>query len=144
SGGGGGFAGATDPRTLLAQAASAQHARDYDRARALYSAALAQNPGDSEALAGLGEIAHAMHDLPGAISYYKRALAVNPVYLPALIGEGDAMWESGDQTGAQKVYRDIVDRFPEGTYPPRVRQRGEGMAPSAPNTASTGEPGASQ
>src|SRR5205823_285817 len=49
---GGGFAGASDPRALLAQAATAQQAHDYDRARALYSAALAQNARDSEALAG--------------------------------------------------------------------------------------------
>jgi tetratricopeptide (TPR) repeat protein len=145
AGGGGGFAGAADPRNLLAQAASAERTRDYDRARSLYSAALAQNPSDSEALAGLGDVAHAMRDLPGAIGYYKRALAVNPVYLPALVGEGDAMWESGDQTGAQKVYRDIADRFPEGTYPPRVRQRGEGASPAAaPATASTGDQGTTQ
>ena len=60
-GGGGGtisYSGANDPRFLLTQAESAKSSRDYERARALYSSALAQNPSDSEALAGLGDVDH--------------------------------------------------------------------------------------
>jgi predicted Zn finger-like uncharacterized protein len=139
AGGGGGFAGASDPRTLLAQAAASERTHDFDRARALYSAALAQNPSDSEALAGLGDVAHAQRDLPGAIGYYKRALAVNPVYLPALVGMADAQYEGGNRAEAQKTYRDITERFPDGTYPPRVRQRAEASAaPAAPAPAPAG------
>ena len=122
-GGGGGGGNPNDPRVLLQQAESAKEARDWDRARALYSSALAQNPADSEALAGLGDCDHGSHDLPSAASYYHRALAVNPVYLPALIGLADVEWETGDRDEAQKTYHDITDRFPEGTYPARVKQR---------------------
>ena len=117
------YSGANDPRFLLAQAESAKGSHDLERARALYSSALAQNANDSEALAGLGDVDRAAHDLPGAAGYYKRALAVNPVYLPALVGLGDVEWESGDRDEAQKTYRDVMDRFPEGTYPGRIRQR---------------------
>ncbi|MGO9714415.1 MAG: zinc-ribbon domain-containing protein [Polyangiaceae bacterium] len=145
-GGGGGessihYAGANDPRFLLAQAESAKSSHDYDRARALYSSALAQNASDSEALAGLGDVDHAQHDLPAAAGYYKRALSVNPVYLPALVGMGDVEWESGDKDEAQKTYRDIMDRFPEGTYPGHVRQRATASSgASAPTPAATTAP----
>jgi tetratricopeptide (TPR) repeat protein len=122
-GGGGGFSGATDSRLLLQQAESAKAAHDWDRARALYSSALAQNSSDSEALAGLGDCDHAGHDLASAASYYKRALTANPVYLPALVGLADVEWETGDKDEAQKTYHDITDRFPDGTYPPRVKTR---------------------
>jgi predicted Zn finger-like uncharacterized protein len=152
------YSGANDPRFLLAQAESAKGTRDFDRARALYSSALAQNPSDSEALAGLGDVDHAARNLPGAAGYYKRALAVNPVYLPALVGLGDVEWESGDKDEAQRTYRDIIDRFPEGTYPVRIRQRSTdssagAAAPAASPTSpsspaatapSAGQSGASQ
>ncbi len=140
SGGGGGggaggggsvtYSGANDPRFLLQQAESAKNSGDYERSRALYSSALAQNPSDSEALAGLGDVDHNAHNLPAAASYYKRALAVNPVYLPALVGLGDVEWESGDKDEAQRTYRDIIERFPEGTYPARIRKRTNDSPPS--------------
>jgi len=55
----------------------------------LYEAALAKSPGDSQALAGLGDAARAQHDSGTAKSFYQRALANNPNYLPALIGLAD-------------------------------------------------------
>jgi tetratricopeptide (TPR) repeat protein len=146
-GGGGnpGYSGPNDPRFLLAQAESAKNSHDYDRARALYSSALAQNASDSEALAGLGDVNKALHDLPGAASYYRRALAANPVYLPALVGLGDVEWESGDKDEAQKTYRDIADRFPEGAYPGRVKQRATdtGSPAPAPTSNATAAPASS-
>ncbi len=120
---GGGGGNPNDPRVLLQQAEAAKEAHDWDRARALYSSALAQNGSDSEALAGLGDCDHGAHNLPSAAAYYHRALAVNPVYMPALVGLADVEWESGDRDEAQKTYHDITDRFPEGTYPGRVKQR---------------------
>ena len=78
------------------------------------------------------DIAKAQRDLPGAAGYYKRALAANPVYLPALVGLGDCEWESGDKDEAQKTYHDIVERFPEGTYPGRVTSRANGAPAAAP------------
>jgi predicted Zn finger-like uncharacterized protein len=141
---GGGGGNPNDPRLLLQQAESAKEARDWDRARALYSSALAQNAADSEALAGLGDCDHGTRDFAGAASYYHRALAVNPVYLPALIGLADVEWETGDRDEAQKTYHDITDRFPEGTYPARVKQRANDSSAGAPTprAASTESPAA--
>jgi tetratricopeptide (TPR) repeat protein len=107
---------------------------DWNRARTIYEALVSRNPGDSEALSGLGDVARAQGDSSGALSAYRRALAVNPSYLPALLGVADTQWASGDRGGALKGYKDIVDRFPEGTYPAYVKTRTE--APAAP-TATT-------
>lgn len=107
---------------------------DWNRARTIYEALVSRNPGDSEALSGLGDVARAQGDSSGALSAYRRALAVNPSYLPSLLGVADTQWASGDRGGALKGYKDIVDRFPEGTYPAYVKTRTE--APAAP-TATT-------
>lgn len=106
---------------------------DWNRARQIYEALVARNPSDSEALAGIGDVARAQGDTAGAMSAYKRALAVNPSYLPALVGLADTEWASGDHGSAVRAYKDIVDRFPEGTYPSYVKTRAEGGAPAPPS-----------
>ena len=60
------------------------------------------------------------------------------MYLPALVGMGDAQYEGGNRAEAQKTYKDITERFPDGTYPPRVRQRAEASAAPAPAAAPAG------
>ena len=138
-----------DAKSLVAQGEAARARGDFDRARLLYSAALDKNPNDSEALAGLAAIAHAQHDLNGARASYRRVLQINPSYLPALVGAGDVEWESGNRAGAAKAYKDIVDRFPDGSYPARVKQRLEsgqagssgspaGSASASPSPSATG------
>jgi predicted Zn finger-like uncharacterized protein len=116
----------SDPRELVRQAEKARAKGEYDRARTLYSAALDKNSNDSEALSGLAAISYAQHDLAGARASYKRVLAINPNYMPALIGLGDVDWDSGDKASAIKTYKDIVDRYPEGSYPARIKQRIDG------------------
>jgi tetratricopeptide (TPR) repeat protein len=117
-------------------AAAAMKKGDFTRARALYQSIVDRNPNDSEAVAGLGDVARLQADPNGAIAAYKRAIAINPSYLPALLGVADTEWARGDHAEAAKHYADIVDRFPEGTYPAYVSQRLEGAAaPKAPSTA---------
>lgn len=122
---GGGAPLSGDPRELVRQGDKARGKGDLDRARTLYSAALEKNPNDSEALTGIAAIAHARRDLDGARASFKRVLAINPNYMPALVGLADVEWESGDHASALKIYKDIVDRYPAGTYPARVRERAE-------------------
>jgi tetratricopeptide (TPR) repeat protein len=90
--------------------------------------AVEKNPSDSEALHGLAAIAHAQRDLAGAKASYRRVLAINPSYLPSLIGLADVDWDSGDRSAALKAYKDIIDRFPPGTYPARIQTRLDGAA----------------
>jgi tetratricopeptide (TPR) repeat protein len=123
----------TDPRVAIQAAAMAVKTGQLVHARQIYESIVTRNPGDSEALAGLGDIARLDGDPPLAISRYKRAIAVNPSYLPALLGLADTQWSSGDKGSAVHGYAEIVDRFPDGTYPPYVKQRSEsGVTAPAP------------
>ncbi len=113
---------------------------DWNRARQIYEALVSRNPGDSEALSGLGDVERAQGNSSGAISAYRRALAVNPSYLPALLGVADTEWASGDRGSAQRAYKDIEERFPEGTYPAYVKQRAEPAAAPAATPSATASP----
>jgi len=141
---GGGGAGAADvpapgePSNPMQAASQAIKKGDWGHARQIYEGLVARNPGDSEALSGLGDCARAQGDTGGAIGAYKRALGVNPSYLPALLGLADTQWAGGDRGGAQRSYKDIADRFPEGTYPSYVKTRAEGSAPAAAPATATG------
>jgi tetratricopeptide (TPR) repeat protein len=132
-GGGGGGTEATGGETTggLQAAGQAIKRGDWGRARQIYEALVARNPNDSEALAGIGDVDRAQGDTAGAISAYKRALAVNPSYLPALLGVADTQWATGDKASAIRGYKEIVDRFPEGTYPGYVKSRTEAGAAGA-------------
>jgi predicted Zn finger-like uncharacterized protein len=127
-----------DSRNAMQLATQAYKKGDFGRARQIYEAIATRNPGDSEAVAALGDVARAEGDTKSAIASYKRAISVNPSYLPALLGLADTQWASGDRAGAAHGYGDIVDRFPEGTYPSYVKQRVEGAA--TPPTAEAPKP----
>jgi tetratricopeptide (TPR) repeat protein len=119
-------AGDNTTRGAILMASQAMESRDYGRAEQIYTGILTNNPGDSQAIAGLGDIARARGDLTGAITNYRRAVAVNGSYLPALIGLADSQWQKGDKPAAVQVYKNIEDHFPEGTYPDYVKIRASG------------------
>ncbi len=100
----------TDFRAALSQAASASRAGDFARAETLYNAALANQPGNVEALSGLGDIARRKGDAVRASQLYDQVLAQNPSYLPAMIASADQKWASGNRAGALLLYRRIVDQ----------------------------------
>jgi predicted Zn finger-like uncharacterized protein len=131
-----------DSRNAMQLATQAYKKGDFSRARQIYEAIATRNPGDSEAVAALGDVARAEGDTKSAIASYKRAIGVNPSYLPALLGLADTQWASGDRAGAAHGYGDIVDRFPEGTYPSYVKQRVEGAATAPPAEAPKPAPSA--
>jgi tetratricopeptide (TPR) repeat protein len=118
--------GDTTPAGPLLAANQAMGVHDYSRAEQIYQAILTSQPGDSQALSGLGDIARARNDHQGAISAYRRAVAVNPSYLPALLGLADTQWFGGERAAAVSGYKNIEDHFPEGTYPDYVRSRASG------------------
>jgi hypothetical protein len=154
--GGSGGEPVAEGRGAMQAASQAIKKGDWSHAQQIYEAIVTRNPGDSEALSGLGDVARAQGDTRGAVSAYKRALAVNPSYLPALLGVADTEWAGGDRAGAQKAYREIADRFPEGTYPGYVKTRAEppssgqgmqqpaggGATAPAPPPSSTAKPAA--
>jgi hypothetical protein len=107
---------------LLDRAGGARRGGDRARAKELYEKALAHNPGNAEAYAGLGDLARAGGDLAGAKDAYQKALATSPSYSPALLGLADIEWEMGDRASAQKRYTEIANRI-GANAPVRVRER---------------------
>lgn len=116
-------AGAGNYKMLLQQASQAAASRNYDRAEKLYRAALAKNPGDTEALGGLGDVARARGNPSLARGYYERVLASNPHYLPALVSLADIRWDAGDRAGAAKLYREVADATPDEALAQRAKER---------------------
>ncbi|MCC6216107.1 MAG: zinc-ribbon domain-containing protein [Polyangiaceae bacterium] len=104
-----------DFRSLLTQAAAAAQRGQLDRAERLYNQVLAKQPGNTEALAGLADVARARKDPATAQKLYAKVLEENPSYLPALVAQADHKWDSGDRTGAIALYRRILDQAGPGT-----------------------------
>jgi predicted Zn finger-like uncharacterized protein len=117
-------ASAGDFRKLLEQAAQAMRRGDMDRAKGLYEQVLTQQPGNTEALAGLGDIARHRNDPAVASRMYEKVLADNPNYLPALLASADQKWEAGDRKGALALYRRVLDQAGASTeYGQRASSR---------------------
>lgn len=109
---------------LLKRAHAARNAGRLDEAEQLYKAVLAKNPGDTEALAGLGDVAKARGDKTASVDYYEQVANQNPGYLPAMMGLADAKWDSGDRAGAIALYQKVITATNgQGSYAARARQR---------------------
>jgi len=118
-------------------------ARDWQRqsrladAQRLYEAVLRTRPDDSEARAGLAEVELLRGSLSEAEALYERTLQTNDNYVPAYVALADIDWQQGRLERAACRYQMVVDRFPEGTYPPYIVGRvahvmGSGATPPAP------------
>jgi predicted Zn finger-like uncharacterized protein len=135
----------TDFRTALSQAASAVRSGDLGRAETLYNAALADQPGNVEALSGLGDVARRRGDAARAAQLYDQVLAQNPSYLPAMIASADQKWASGNRAGALVLYRRVVDQVgPSSDYGARAQARiaEAGSAPAAAAASAAEAPAA--
>jgi predicted Zn finger-like uncharacterized protein len=154
-------AGGGDFRKLLAEASDALHKGDLARAHDLYQRVLAAQPGNTEATAGLADIARRQNDPAEAARLYDRVLEGNPSYLPALMARADQQWDSGNKKAAIVLYRRVVDQAGSGSeYGQRAAARiaqgqaqdserapaseaapSKPAAPAAPTPPSTPDPG---
>ena len=113
-----------DFRARLTQASAALHQGDLARADQLYRSVLTEQPTNTEALSGLGDVAKARHDPALAAKMYDSVLAQNPSYLPAILASADQKWESGNRQGALVLYRRLVDQAgPTSEYGARAAAR---------------------
>ncbi len=135
---------AGDFRSQLEQASAAVSHGNLDRAEQLYNAVLASHPGNTEALAGLADVARRRHDTATAEKLYKKVLADNPSYLPALAARADQKWDAGDRKGAVAMYRHLLEQAGPGSgYGQHASARiaeyekGESHGSSAPAPAET-------
>lgn len=131
AGGGGAEAPAGDYRSLNEKGHKALASGEVAKAEAFFRAALAQHPGDVDALYGLGQIARSRGDHPTAISYFKQVLDSSPGFAPARLALADEQWATGDKASAAKNYELYLDRVSEGSGADRARQRlGKDTAPA--------------
>jgi predicted Zn finger-like uncharacterized protein len=127
---------AGDFRKRLAQAAQAVSAGELSRADSLYRGVLNEHPGNTEALAGLADVARRRNDTATASKLYAEVLEANPSYLPALMATADQKWQAGDRKGAIALYRRILEQAgPSTDYGQRAQSRiaqGEGGEAGGP------------
>ncbi len=98
-----------DFRFRLRRAAESVAHGELTRAEKLYRSVVAERAADTEALAGLGDVARRRGDVSGAAQLYDKVLTLNPGYLPALSARADLQWMAGDRSGALARYRRIVE-----------------------------------
>jgi predicted Zn finger-like uncharacterized protein len=138
-----------DFRRRLTQAAAAVNSGELSRAEQLYQSVLNEHPGNTEALAGLADVARRRNDTATATKLYADVLEANPSYLPALMATADQKWQAGDRKGAIALYRRVLEQAgPSTDYGQRAQARiaqGEGgdqssSKPSSPPTSTPAEP----
>jgi tetratricopeptide (TPR) repeat protein len=110
-------------RELLTFARDRQHRAQLDLAERLYSEVLRVHPNDAEARCGLAEVQLLRGGVADGARLFARALDDNPGYAPAWIGLADTDWLSGHPERAACRYQAVIDRFPNGSYPPYITQR---------------------
>jgi tetratricopeptide (TPR) repeat protein len=98
---------------------------------------LAEQPRNTEALSGLGDVAKARHDPALAAKMYDRVLAENPNYWPAILASADQKWDAGDRSGALVLYRRLLEQAgPNSEYGARAAARlAQGDSKAAPSAA---------
>ena len=96
---------------------------DATRAETMFNAALQQNPGDIDALYGLGQIERSRNNHAGAMSYFKQVLDRSPGFSPARLSLADEQWATGNQGEAISNYKIYLESTPTGSGADRARKR---------------------
>ena len=107
---------ARDYESLIEEADRALEDGQRDRARGLYTAALAQRSNGCEALTGLGYVELDRGSTGRAVSQFRHALDSNPGYGDAVIGMAEAQERGGNFQDALRSYRRYVSEHPGGTH----------------------------
>lgn len=132
--------GAGDFRQRLKFASAALGIREYDRAERLFRSVLLEQPGNTEALAGVAEVARQRND-PKAAELYEKVLEKNPGYVPAIVARADQKWAAGDRAGALALYQRVVSQVgTDGTYGRHAATRIAEGARSASGSGSASPP----
>ena len=129
-----------DFRARLVQASQALGRGELTQAHTLYRSVLEENPANTEALAGLADVARRRGQSAEAARLYEQVLASNPSYLPALVGRADQLWAAGDRAGALKLYRRVIDQAGTSTSYGRHAQARINEAERATPPAPEGRP----
>ncbi|MBI2389619.1 MAG: zinc-ribbon domain-containing protein [Deltaproteobacteria bacterium] len=112
-----------DYRSLNEKGHKALASGEVTKAEAYFKAALAQHPGDVDALFGLGQISRSRGDHAQAITYFKQVLDTSAGFAPARLALADEQWAVGDKAAAAKNYELYLERVSEGSGADRARAR---------------------
>lgn len=138
-------AGAPDFRVRLQRAHDALTKGDLSQADSLYRSVLQDNSGNTEAVAGLADVARRRGQTAEAARLYDQVLTNNPSYLPALLARADMLWSSGERSQALKLYRRVTDQVgSEGTYGKHAQSRIDAAAADNGNQQPTTSPTSSE
>jgi cytochrome c-type biogenesis protein CcmH/NrfG len=77
-----------------------------------YRAILGTDPGNTEAVSHLGNVAFQQGDIERAVRFYDMALQQDPSYAHALWDKGIALRAKGDNAGAIKAWEAFAQLFP--------------------------------
>lgn len=106
--------GKGDFRTWLQDGNDALGNGDLARAGEMFGRVLEVQPGNIEAMAGLGDVARLRNQPSRAASHYDAVLRRNPNYIPALMARADQKWSEGDRKGAAEMYQRVVSQVGDG------------------------------
>lgn len=112
SGGGGGGGSVIN---LLSRANEQLQGGSASRAKQLFQQVLDREPGNSEALTGLGWAELSEGNAAAAERQFEKALEVNPSFGDAYIGLGHANRDLGNAREALDAYKSYLERFPNGS-----------------------------
>ena len=132
---------AGDYRDLDKKGHAALAGGDVSKAETMFRGALGQNPGDVDAMYGLGQIERSRGNHAGAISFFQQVLDHSPGFSPARLALADEQWGTGNQGAAIGNYKQYLENVPTGSGADRARSRvgqTEGTTTAAP-TATTAD-----
>lgn len=92
----------------------------YPKAEALFAQALDADPGDIEALAGMGSLALSRHAFEDALAWGERARDADPAHAPARGVVADALIELGRYDEAVAAVQAMIDLRPDAASYARV------------------------
>ncbi|HEV8245465.1 MAG TPA: tetratricopeptide repeat protein [Polyangiaceae bacterium] len=120
-----------DPRVAYYLGVALQNTGDAKAAKDEYRAALALEPGLSEASVGLSSVLLSENDSAGALESAESGLKANPQNPELLLSRAQALDAAGKKDDAIRAYGDVVQARPEDpalrmTFADRLSRAGEG------------------
>ncbi len=98
---------------LMQRARETGNLSDYQEAKSAFQAALAINPKNSAAMAGMAWVHGSLHEFDASIQWALRAIALDPQNPDAYGLLGDAAVERGDYDAAFELYQKMLDIRPD-------------------------------
>ena len=98
---------------LMTEAAQLYESGDIAGAKSTFELIITMEPGNADALFGLGVLEEQVNNIAGAKKHYESAVASEPNHAPSLVNLGDALREEGQFEAAIKLLERAASLAPE-------------------------------